>query len=415
MNSYGRTSGSRKYFILPICLFAMSALPAGCLQPQEPPYPDPGVPGLIHFGNHYEEYKDGRSDFVYLQLWNFSWLDQKGTIGDASDDTYGVAAYGFTNPENLMFSKGLTTTFGMIIRPDGNNFALNSEPYDASVPGNFYASPTFAPAQGFEMSNPAGQIDVISEDELHISGDTTDGTNRFVWDLVYTRMPGMGKGWLCWEQWPFPHILGLLPSWLTYYEHMPSAIVNGTFTVYEGKERITYDVIDAKGYADGFYGKQVYSDNLWDWIDYKQVNQPGLDDISIHFANLHGPVYDCKGGWNPCSPGNVRVYHKGIEYNFTKHEDTISIEYLDHEHDAEYGLDYVIRERVRVSDREGNELDVTWAGKQVQRVYYDVPFPFEDNLTYEILADFEGTFTPAGQAPVTIFGSGFTDWGTLLP
>ena len=69
---------------------------------------------------------------------------------------------------------------------------MNSEPYDPSIPGNFYASPTFDPAPGFEMYNPAGQIDVISADELHLYGDTTDGVNRFMWDLVYTRTPGMG-------------------------------------------------------------------------------------------------------------------------------------------------------------------------------------------------------------------------------
>ena len=111
----------------------------------------------------------------------------------------------------------------------------------------------------------------------------------------------------------------------------------------------------------------------------------------------------------------LRVYHNGIEYNFTKHEDTFTIEYLDYAHDPEYGLDYVTRERVLISDAEGNELDVTWTAKQVQRVYYDVPAPFEDNLTYEILSDFEGTFTPAGQNAVIIYGSGFSDWGSLLP
>jgi hypothetical protein len=399
-----------------ICLGVMSAVLVGCPLPQEPRYPDPGVPGLIHFGNHYEDYKDGASDFVYIQLWNFSWIDHRGTPGDASDDYYGVGAYGFTNPDNLMASQGLATTFGMIIRPDGSDIQVNSEPYDPSVPGNFYASPTFAPAPGFEMSNPAGQIDVISADELHIFGDTTDGVNRFVWDLVYTRTPGMGEGWLPWQQWPFPDVLGLWPSWLTYYEHMPCATVNGTFTVYEGTEApVTYTLVNAKGYADGFYGEQVYSDNLWDWVDYKQINEPGLENLSIHYLNLHGPSYECDGGWTTCEPGNLRVYHNGIEYNFTKHEGEITIEYLDYELDPDYGINYVKQERILASDAAGNVLDVIWTGKQYKRVYYDVPNPFEDNLTYEILSDFEGTFTPAGQAPVTIFGSGFSDWGSLLP
>ncbi len=53
MNSQRGILGLSKIVILPICLFAISVLLAGCPPPQEPPYPDPGVPGLVHFGNHY--------------------------------------------------------------------------------------------------------------------------------------------------------------------------------------------------------------------------------------------------------------------------------------------------------------------------------------------------------------------------
>jgi hypothetical protein len=234
------------------------------------------------------------------------------------------------------------------------------------------------------------------------------------WDLIYTRTPGFGEGWLPWKEWPFPYTLDLWPGWMTYYEHMPVATVNGTFSVYDGVNTVDYELNDVKGYVDGFYGEAVFSDLLWDWVDYKQVNQPGLDDLSIHLLSLHGPVYDCEGGWSPCAPGNLRVYHNGIEYNFTRHDDNITIEYLDTAYDPEFGLDYVTQERILASDAEGNLLDVTWTLKQYKRVYYDVPDPFVDNLTYEVLSDFEGTFTPAGQTPVTIEGSGFSDWGTRL-
>jgi hypothetical protein len=37
---------------------------------------------------------------------------------------------------------------------------------------------------------------------------------------------------------------------------------------------------------------------------------------------------------------------------------------------------------------------------------------FEDNVTYEIIADFVGTFTPAGGTAVPIAGNGFADWGS---
>ncbi len=111
-------------------------------------------------------------------MWNFSWLDDNDTPVDASDDVYGVAAFGLANPENLMGSAGLTTALGLIIRPTGRTFTVNSEPYDPAIPGNFYASPTFAPAPGYEMYNPAGYIDVISEDEIAHGRNTTDGVNR---------------------------------------------------------------------------------------------------------------------------------------------------------------------------------------------------------------------------------------------
>ena len=63
-------------------------------------------------------------------------------------------------------------------------------------------------------------------------------------------------------------------------------------------------------------------------------------------------------------------------------------------------------------DDAGNVLDLTWTHAQHIRVYYDLPDMFDDNVTYEIIADFTGTFTPVGGTAVTIAGNGFADWGS---
>ena len=394
-----------------ICLVVMCIALAGCPLPQEPPYPDPGVPALYHDAYHYTDYRDGVGDFVYIQLWNFSWLYDNETPLDASDDTYGVAAFGLANPEHLMGSQGLTNALGLIIRPGAQSYTVNSPYYDPAVPGNFYASNTFAPGPGNEMENPAGFIDVIDADTIHTAGEVTEGTVVISWDLTYTRIPTLGGGWLPWVQWPLPYTLGLFPAWMTYYVHMPNALVTGTFTVNDGVED-TYELNGVKGYHDGFYGEAVFSDLEWDWLDYKQYSQSGYEDISVHMLHPHGPVYDCQGGWSPCTPGNLRVYYNGTEYNFTRKDDDIVITYLDFSLDPEFSLQYPTEVNIHAWDAAGNDLDLTWTLAHYMRVYYDVPDPFADNVTYEILADFDGTFTPGGGDPVMIRGNGFSDWGS---
>ncbi|MGW8323686.1 MAG: hypothetical protein ACWGSD_19255, partial [Thermodesulfobacteriota bacterium] len=98
--------------------------------------------------------------------------------------------------------------------------------------------------------------------------------------------------------------------------------------------------------------------------------------------------------------------------NFTRRDDDIVITYLDFASDPEYGLNYPTRVNIHAWDAAGNDLDLTWTLAHYMRVYYDVPDPFADNVTYEVLADFEGTFTPAGGDPVAILGNGFSDWGS---
>jgi len=413
MRTQKRKPSTKAFLTLTIFLFSMSILLTGCPPPQEPPYPGPGVPGLIHDAYHYYDYKDNIGDFVYIHMWNFSWLDDNDTPLDASDDVYGVAAYGLANPENLMGSAGITNALGLIIRPTGGTFTVDSPQWDPAIPGNFYASDTFAPGPGYEMYNPAGYIDVISDSEIHMVGSAHDGVKTISWDLVYTRIPGLGGGWLPWQQWPLPHILDIFPAWMTYYVHMPTALVNGTFTVNDGvNPEDVYTLEDVTGYHDGFYGEAIFSILEWDWLEYKQYNRSGYEDISVQLLHPHGPVYDCEGDWAPCTPGNLRVYHNGTEYNYTRHDDTITLTYLQTEPDPEFGVSYPTQMNIYAVDDAGNVLDLTWTHAQHIRVYYDLPDMFEDNVTYEIIADFTGTFTPAGGTAVTIAGNGFADWGS---
>lgn len=328
----------------------------GCAQnPGAPQHPLPEEPGLIHDAFRYPTYKDGAGDFVYAQMWNFSWLDDRDTPYDATDDAYGVVAFGLANPDNLMGTQGLTTTLGLIIRPqgEGETFLIQSPYYNPSVPGNFSASETFAPAPGYELVNPNGLIDVISEDEFRVFGHVTDGMRTMVWDLTYSR--NLDPGWLPWVEWPLPATLGIFPAWMTYYIHMPNAWVNGYFAVSDGVHPdVTYELSGAKGYHDGFYGEFVFSMLEWDWLDYKQ---PGL---SVHLLHPHGPVYACEGGWSPCTPGNLRVFCNGTAYDFVRHRDTIEILYEETVFDLEFGIQYPTRVNVRAEDALGNVLDLVW-------------------------------------------------------
>ncbi len=50
-------------------------------------------------------------------------------------------------------------------------------------------------------------------------------------------------------------------------------------------------------------------------------------------------------------------------------------------------------------------------------VYFDVPDPFYDTVTFEIIADFSGTFYEASTGTyVPIYGPGWSDWsGEAFP
>ncbi|UCF49724.1 MAG: hypothetical protein JSU91_08245 [Thermoplasmatales archaeon] len=388
--------------------------------PKAPSHPEVGIANQSNTdGFNYYNYKDGVGDFVYNQLWYFNFLDDKGT-SETSDDIAGVAAYGLANPENLLTGGAVTNSFGMIIRDpiEGNSFPIFSEDYDPTVPGNFYASETFEPEVGPELQNPGGTIDVISPDHYHLEGQVIKDDKEIKWDLNYKR--SIGQAWRPWVIWPVPKTLGFIPAWINYHMQMANAVVNGTFYVRDGEQEITYDLVDAKGYHDGFYSEFVFSIFEWNWLDFKQ------DNLSVHLLYPHAPVYSCQEGWETCTPGNLRVvFDNGMEekeYNFYRKCDLdqseIFISYGKLAVDPRYpDVNYPTEAYITAVDQEGNTLSLNWTLTRYMIVYFDVPDPFYDTVTFEIIADFSGTFYEAStNTYVPISGPGWSDWsGQAFP
>lgn len=388
--------------------------------PKAPTQPEVGIANQSNTdGYNYYNCKDGVGDFVYNQLWYFNFLDDNGT-SDTSDDISGVAAYGLANPEDLLTGGAITNSFGMIIRDpsEGSSFPLFTEDFDPTVPGNFYASETFEPGDGYELQNPGGTIDVISPDYYHIQGHAIKDDKEIEWDLHYNR--SIGQPWRPWVKWPVPKTLGIIPAWISYHMQMANAVVNGTFYVRDGENETTYELVEAKGYHDGFYSEFVFSIFEWNWIDFKQ------DNLSVHLLYPHAPVYSCQDGWETCTPGNLRVvYNNGSEdkeYNFYRRCDLdkneISISYGELEVDPRYpDVKYPTEAYITAADGDGNTLELQWSLVRYMIVYFDVPNPFYDTVTFEIIADFSGTFYEAStDTHVPIAGPGWSDWsGPAFP
>ncbi|OGS40912.1 MAG: hypothetical protein A3K77_01030 [Euryarchaeota archaeon RBG_13_31_8] len=370
-------------------------------------------------GYNYFKNKDGVGDFVYNQLWYFNFLDDKGT-SDTSDDIAGVAAYGLANPENLLTGGAVTNSFGMIIRDssEGESFPIFSEEYDPTIPGNFYASESFEPDEGPELQNPGGTIDVISPNYYHIMGQVIKEDKEIRWDLYYKR--SIGQPWLPWVKWSVPKTLGIFPAWINYHMQMANAVVNGTFYVRDSVNEVTYELVDARGYHDGFFSEFVFSIFEWNWLDFKQ------DNLSVHLLYPHAPVYSCQDGWETCTPGNLRVvYNNSIEereYNFYRRCDLdkneIFISYGDMAVDPKYpDVEYPTKAYITAVDEDGNTLELQWSLSRYMIVYFDVPAPFYDTVTFEIIADFSGTFyEESTNTYVPISGPGWSDWsGQAFP
>ncbi len=387
----------------------------GCTPPA-PEKPLPESPeGAIQDAFKYQRDGSGITDFIYNQLWYFNFLDDRGDM-DPSNDIAGVAAYGLANPENLLsrlpgFQKGVVVSFGMIIRDpsEGKSFMLESPRWDPAEEGNLIASKTFEPGPGPELKTPGGTMDVISPDEYHIVGHAMKEDREFKWDLTYKR--GLGGSWRTWVNWPMPYTFKVIPAWIDYYMHMPNAVVSGTFYVRDGKEEATYTLKDVKGYHDGFASEFVFSIIEWDWMDYKQ------DNISVHLLHPHEPVYKCKGEWAMCLPGNLRVHYNGKDYDFIRHRDSIEIIYEKYGHNDEYNVDYPVEETIIAKDADGNRLEIHWKMLRHVIVYYDVPAPFNDNVSFEMVSEFTGTFYDAATGTtVPMSGMGWSDWsGPAFP
>ncbi|MCU0850490.1 MAG: hypothetical protein MUC80_04345 [Candidatus Thermoplasmatota archaeon] len=343
-------------------------------------------------------------------------LDDQGT-SDPSDDIAGVAAYGLANPENRLSGGGLTNAFGMIIRDpvQGSSFPLFSQNHD---PTNFSASETFESAPGPELQNPSGTIDVITPDHYHVQGQVIKDEKEIRWNLHYNR--SIGNPWLPWVKWPVPNTLRIIPAWITYHMQMANAIVNGTFYVRDGANETTYNLLNARGYHDGFYSEFVFSIFEWNWIDYKQ------DNLSVHLLYPHAPVYSCQDGWETCTPGNLRVVTningEEKEYNFYRRcdqeKEEIKISYGHLAIDPSYpDVKYPTQATITAEDDKGNMLQLQWSLLRYMIVYFDVPNPFYDTVTFEIIADFTGSFHETStNTTIPIRGSGWSDWsGQAFP
>ena len=388
--------------------------------PKAPAHPEIGQATQSNTdGFNYYNYKDGIGDFVYNQLWYFNFLDDNGTA-TTSDDIAGVGAYGLANPENLFTGGGVTNSFGMIIRNTsfGDSFAIFSQEWDPSIPGNFYASETFEPDEGPELQNPNGTIEVISPDHYHIRGHVIKDDKEIKWNLHYNR--SIGQPWLPWVEWPVPNTLGVIPAWINYHMQMANAVVNGTFYVREGNHEVTYELEDAKGYHDGFFSEFVFSIFEWNWLDYKQ------DNLSVHLLYPHSPVYSCQEKWETCTPGNLRVvYDDGDEereYNFYRNcdwdQNQVFISYGEKAVDPAYpNVEYPTSADITAIDIDGNILELHWSLVRYMIVYFDIPDPFFDTVTFEIIADFTGTFYEASTGiTIPISGPGWADWsGEAFP
>jgi hypothetical protein len=399
---------------IPITILCLGRLPPAPATPKVGTANQSNTDGYNYYRN-----KNHVGDFVYNQLWYFNFLDDRGT-SDPTDDIAGVAAYGLANPENLLTGGGLSDTFGMIIRApsEGASFPLFSDDYDPTVPGNFTASETFEPADGPELQNPSGTIDVISPNHYHITGQVIKDDKAITWDLHYRRT--LGQPWLPWVHWPVPNTLGIIPAWITYHMQMANAAVTGTFTVHDGTNETTYTLSNVKGYHDGFYSEFVFSIFEWNWLDFKQ------DNLSVQLLYPHAPVYSCKDDWETCTPGNLRVVtnttREQKEYNFYRgcdlDKNEITIQYGALASDPQYpDVKYPTQATITAEDDDGNKLELQWSLLRYMIVYFDVPDPFYDTVTFEIIANFTGTFYEAStDITIPIAGTGWSDWsGQAFP
>jgi hypothetical protein len=80
-------------------------------------------------------------------------------------------------------------------------------------------------------------------------------------------------------------------------------------------------------------------------------------------------------------------------------------------------VEYPTKASITAEDQDGNKLDVQWSLYRYMIVYFDVPDPFYDTVTFENIAEFTGTFYEASTGiTVPIAGVGWSDWsGQAFP
>lgn len=378
---------------------------AGCApMPPAPPHPLGDTAPTQFNTDSYNYDLNHRSNFLYGQMWYFNFVNEVNDIA-------GVVSFGLAQGDNPLFADqaNYSNAMAMVIpNPSVREpFRVWSEHFPLSVPGNFYGSPTFSEGPGvYELQNPAGFIDVLDPadpegdflaDTYRTAGSVSENGKTISWDLKYERLGA--PGWVPWENWPWPYVLGLFgPSWMTYHMHMSSARVNGTFVTDDGQERVEYDIVDAKGYHDGFYGECLFTDIWWNWLDYKQWDESGNLDLSVVLHKPSGPLYECQGGWTECTPGNLRVYSGGEVYDFYRPE--IEIQFFGWTLDPEFHAEHPTEEII-TAENDTHYLCLHWVGLpgRMEKALWDLPWPLQDNVTFEFISQFEGAFyqkTPGG-------------------
>jgi hypothetical protein len=349
----------------------------------------------------------GVSSAAFVQSWSFSFLDFKNEIAGGL-----IAAV--NNPDGRLKLPSGTNTGAALIEKDRELFAWGKG-WSPKKSREFHASSTFQPASGPEFYNPGLSVDVISENEYRIYGESLfpAENKKMRFDLSYRRFEEeLGSAWIPWENWPLERILGMYSSAITYYLHMPFAVVNGSVEVFDkidsSRPDRTYNLKDAQGYHDGFYGKLLVTKYGWDWIDFK------TDEVAVHMIYTRSPSYSCKT-YSRCEPGDLRIVVKSKgttqEAFFSKPRGELSLRYIETKKDTgKYSkLSHPTRVEVMAKNAKGEQLILNWERRRVVRVAYDLKWPLPDAVAYSGLSDVNGEFISANGERTSFSGLGFTE------
>ena len=101
-----------------------------------------------------------------------------------------------------------------------------------------------------------------------------------------------------------------------------------------------------------------------------------------------------------------------------RHKNEITISYGELAVDPNYpDVKYPTKAYITAVDQEGNKLELQWELVRYMIVYFDVPNPFYDTVTFEMISNFSGTFFESSTSTyVPISGPGWSDWsGPAFP